>query len=283
VERPIVLGHESAGEIVELGAGVSPDRLGERVAIEPGVPCRRCDACKAGRYNLCPFVQFMATPPTDGALAEYVVTPADFAHPLPASLPYVDGALVEPTAVAVHAVRLAGAEPGARCAVFGVGPVGLLLVQVLRAFGSEVVVSDPDVRRVELAARFGARTGDAHDVDIAFDVSGHPDAIGATIDAVRRGGRVVWVGLPVADTIPVPVSTIIDKEIELHGVFRYANAHSLAIDLIASGKVRTEFLVSHRFPLAKTADALAMVADRSHGVVKAVIEPTVSNQAGKEA
>jgi L-iditol 2-dehydrogenase len=157
VEQPLVLGHEASGEIVAVGEGVAAERIGERVAVEPGIPCRRCAYCKGGRYNLCPDVVFLATPPVDGAFAEYLTVPADFAHPVPRDLSFAVAALVEPTAVAVHAARLGQVGPGASCLVFGAGPVGLLLAQVLRAFGaSRVDVVDPEPSRRDLAERLGA-------------------------------------------------------------------------------------------------------------------------------
>jgi L-iditol 2-dehydrogenase len=288
VERPLILGHESSGEIVALGPDVPEARRGERVAVEPGVPCRHCGYCKTGRYNLCPNVVFLATPPVDGALAEYLVVPADFAHPIPAHVSFAAAALVEPTAVVVHAARLGDVAVGDRCVVFGAGPVGLLLLQVLRAFGaSAVTVVDPEASRRDLARQLGADqtadpTADGADglellaapgADVAFDASGSHAALAGTIPVTRRGGRVVWIGLPVGDTVPIPAAMLIDKEIEVRGVFRYANAHPLAIELIASGRVVTTPLISHHFALADTAAALELVARRDAGVVKAIIDP----------
>jgi L-iditol 2-dehydrogenase len=289
VEQPLVLGHECAGTIVTIGPGVPAARVGQRVAVEPGVPCRRCRDCKAGRYNLCPNVEFLATPPVDGALAEYLAAPADFAHPIPDHLSFDEAALVEPTAVAVHAVRLGRVEPGLCCAVFGAGPVGLLVLQVARAFGATAVaVIDPEASRLELARALGAdltvdpRGGSVpaalapvapDGADVVFDASGSHAALAGTIEVARRGGRVVWIGLPAGDQLPIPAAMLIDKEIELRGVFRYANAHPLAVDLVASGRVRTAPLISHHFALAETAAALDLVARREGGVVKAVISP----------
>jgi L-iditol 2-dehydrogenase len=290
VDRPLVLGHECAGEIVEVGPGVSAERVGARVAIEPGIPCRRCRDCKIGRYNLCADVVFMATPPVDGAFAEFVSVPSDLAHPIPEHLALLDAALVEPVAVGVHAARRGGVEPGLRCAIFGAGPVGLLLLQVLRAFGAaSVAIIDPQPARLMLARELGAdvvvdpsredlRSALADvaptGLDVAFDASGSGEALASTIQVARRGGRVVWIGLPGADLVPIPAAMLIDKEIDLRGVFRYANAHTLAIELVASGRVRTRSLISHRLPLSRTAAALELLANRAPDVVKVVVEPT---------
>jgi L-iditol 2-dehydrogenase len=289
VDRPLVLGHECAGEIVEVGAGVSASRVMERVAVEPGVPCRRCGYCKTGRYNLCADVVFMATPPVDGAFAEFVSVPSDFAHPIPEHLSLLEAALVEPVAVGVHAARRGGIEPGVHCAVFGAGPIGLLLLQVLRAFGAaSVAVADPQPARLKLAQELGAdvvidpsreqpssplATLRSTGVDVAFDASGSGEGLASTIQVAARGGRVVWIGLPGADLVPIPAAMLIDKEIDLRGVFRYANAYPVAIELVASGRVRTRPLISHRLPLGRTADALELLANRDPGVVKVVVEP----------
>jgi L-iditol 2-dehydrogenase len=257
VEQPLVLGHESSGTIAALGAGVPTARLGERVAVEPGVPCRRCDWCKRGRYNLCPLVVFLGTPPVDGALVEYLSVPADFAHPVPDTMTFDDAALVEPTAVAVHAARVGRTAAGEHVAVFGAGPIGLLLTQVVRAFGAaSVVVVDPEPLRRELAGEFGADDAIAPDdvnaregtADIAFDASGDPGAIAATVGVARRGGRAVWVGLP-PGAVPLPVPAVVDKDA----------------------------LLTHRFELAETGQALDQVAAREGGVVKAVIHASADS------
>lgn len=197
VNRPLILGHEPAGEIVAVGDGVWPRRVGERVAIEPGVPCRRCDYCKRGRYNLCADVVFLATPPVDGAFAEYLAVPSDFAHAVSEHLPLAAAALVEPTAVAVHAARLAHVEPGERCLIFGAGPVGLLLAQVLRASRkASVGIVDPDASRRQLAEQLGVAAypadavADVAGVDAAFDASGNSRALAGCKG--RHGGWKWW-------------------------------------------------------------------------------------------
>jgi L-iditol 2-dehydrogenase len=282
VDQPLILGHESSGVIDLVGQGVGAARIGEHVAIEPGIPCRHCQWCKSGRYNLCPYVEFHATPPVHGSLAELVVVPADFAHPIPDSLSLQEAALVEPTAVAVHACRRAGLAPGDTCAILGAGPVGLLILQVALAFGAQApFVLDPVSARTELARSLGASTSAPPEdgVDVVFDASGNAQALAQTIQLARRGGRVVWIGLPSAETVPLSVASAIDKELDVRGVFRYANAHPLAIRLLAGGQVRAAPLISHRFPLEKSAEALEMVASNVSNVVKVIIEPSTRNSA----
>ncbi len=285
VEQPLVLGHEPSGEIVQTGAAADPSRIGQRVAIEPGVPCRHCENCTTGRYNLCPFMAFMATPPVDGALSDYVAVPADFAHPIPDSMSLAEAALIEPAPVAVHAARIARAGAGMACAVFGLGPVGLLVCQMLRAFGvARVTAVDPVAVRRTLALGLGADVAldpgttllpppGLDGFDRAFDASGSTAGMKATVAAARRGGVAVWVGLPRGDELPIPAATLIDKELELRGVFRYANDHPLAIELVATGRVDVKPLITHRFPLSDAAEALDLVEHQRDGVVKALIEP----------
>src|SRR5215208_1148824 len=157
VEAPLVLGHESAGRVVELGEGATRHAVGDRVALEPGVPCGRCRECRAGRYNLCADVRFFATPPVDGAFAEYVTIHEDFAFGLPDSLSDQEGALMEPLSVGVWACRKAEVSAGDRVLVTGAGPIGQLAMQCALAFGAtEVTVSDVNPHRLELARRTGA-------------------------------------------------------------------------------------------------------------------------------
>jgi L-iditol 2-dehydrogenase len=280
VDQPLVLGHEAGGEIVDVGSGVSTARIGQRVAVEPGIPCRRCQYCKGGRYNLCPSVTFLATPPVDGAFAEYLAVPADFAHQVPDELSFSAAALVEPTAVGVHAARLGAVGPGSTTLISGAGPVGLLLAQVLRAFGvSRVHIVDPEPGRRQMAEQLGAHALAPDDLaaggefDTVFDASGSPPAMAASVRFARRGGRVVWIGLPPQDEVPMPATVLIDKELELRGVFRYANDYPLAVDLVASGRVETLALVSHTYPLAAAAEALSVAGSRADGVLKVAIEP----------
>ncbi|WP_258546595.1 alcohol dehydrogenase catalytic domain-containing protein, partial [Microbacterium sp. H6] len=157
VEEPLVLGHEAGGTIVAVGADIDDSRLGERVSIEPQRPCRVCEFCRSGRYNLCPQIEFYATPPIDGAFAEYVAIQGDFAYAVPDSVSDDAAALMEPLSVAIAAVQKAGVRPGSRVLITGAGPIGIVTAQTARAFGAtEIVISDPMAERREVALRFGA-------------------------------------------------------------------------------------------------------------------------------
>lgn len=278
VESPMILGHEAAGEIVEVGLAVSPDRVGERVSIEPQRACRVCAQCKHGRYNLCERMEFFATPPIDGAFAEFVAIQADFAHPIPDSLSFEAAALCEPLSVGIWANQKAEIGPGSRLLIAGAGPIGIVIAQVAAAFGaSEIIVSDVVEERLEQASRFGAtRTLDPRgddivslglDVDAFIDASGAAPVVRAGIMAVAPAGRVVLVGMGADDAV-LPVSRIQNREILLTGVFRYANTWPLAIELAASGRVDLDSLVTGRFGLADVEEALdAAVSPSSLKVV----------------
>ncbi|MFT4085137.1 MAG: NAD(P)-dependent alcohol dehydrogenase [Nocardioides sp.] len=275
VDEPLVLGHEAAGTVAAVGEGVDPGLVGERVSIEPQRPCRRCAPCKQGRYNLCERIEFFATPPVDGAFCDYVVVPADFAHPVPEAVSEHAAALLEPLSVGIAAVRKADMTPGSRVLVTGAGPVGLICAGVARVFGAvEVVVSDPVAERRTAALEYGATTvlGPGEDAgggfDAFIDCSGAPAAVRAGIGATAPAGRVVLVGMG-ADEMALPVPIVQNRELVVTGVFRYANTWPLAIELAATGRIDLDSLVTHVFGLDRVAEALE--ADRLPGALKAVV------------
>lgn len=152
VEKPFILGHECAGEIAAVGSSVDQFKVGDRVAVEPGVTCGRCDACKEGRYNLCPDVQFLATPPVDGAFVQYIKIRQDFVFAIPDSLSYEDAALIEPFSVGIHAAMRTKLQPGSTIAIMGMGPVGLMAVAAAKAFGAgTIIVTDLEPLRLNAA------------------------------------------------------------------------------------------------------------------------------------
>jgi L-iditol 2-dehydrogenase len=279
VDEPMILGHEASGVITAVGSAVAADRVGERVAIEPQRACRVCEQCKRGAYNLCPSMEFYATPPIDGAFAEYAVIQADYAYKIPDSMSLEAAALCEPLSVGIWSNQKAGTRPGSRVLIAGAGPIGIIVMQVAFAFGaSEVIVSDIAETRRQAAERFGATrtldptredvTDPSLEVDIFIDASGAEPAVKAGILALKPGGRAVLVGMG-KDELALPVSRIQAREIELTGVFRYANTWPEAIALVESGRVDLDSMVTARFPLERTAQALD--SDRTPGSVKTVV------------
>jgi D-xylulose reductase len=212
----MVLGHESAGIVTAVGDKVTSLKVGDRVAMEPGVPCRRCTRCLEGKYNLCPQMAFAATPPFDGTLARYYVLPEDFCYKLPENMSLEEGALIEPTAVAVHITRQAAIKPGDSVVVFGAGPVGLLCCAVAKAYGaSKIVTVDINEERCNFALKYAAthkfmsarvsaeenarklveECGLGGGADVIVDASGAEPCIQMAIHACRMGGTYVQVSL----------------------------------------------------------------------------------------
>lgn len=281
VTGPLILGHECAGQVVAAGPplpGARPDAVppGARVALEPGVPCGRCPSCRSGRYNLCPDVAFLATPPHDGALAEYVVHPADFCHVLPEGVDDASGALLEPLSVGIHAARRGGVGLGSRVLVTGMGPIGLMAVLAARAAGAWIVWgSDPVGFRREAAADLGAAAWDegaAGAVDVAIECSGAAPAVELCCTAVRPGGRVVIVGMG-APRVSVPLIDMQAREVELVPVFRYAHTYSAALGLVARGAAPVGRLVTDRLPLSAVEEAFARARAAAPGTIKVVVDP----------
>jgi len=290
VKAPMILGHESAGVVEEVGEGVTNLRMGDRVAIEPGVPCRRCQFCKEGRYNLCPDIAFCATPPFDGSLARYYVHAADFCFKLPDHVTMEEGALLEPLSVAVHACKRAGVSVGAQVLICGAGPIGLVNLLTAKAMGAEkVCVTDISKNRLEMAQNLGAdvvvhvQTRDSQEVaeqvqaalqcqpTITIECSGAEPSIQTAIYATRSGGIVVLVGLG-ASIASIPIVNAATREVDIRGIFRYANCYQHALGLIASGKIDVKPLVTHRFPLEETLQAFETARTGSGGAIKVMID-----------
>jgi L-iditol 2-dehydrogenase len=281
VEQPLVLGHEPSGTITAVGPGVDPARVGQRVSVEPGVPDLTCAQCLAGRYNLCPDVRFLATPPVDGAFAEQVVVHGAFAHPVPDAIGDDAAALLEPLSVGLWACRKGGVGPGSRVLVTGAGPIGLVAVQAARASGAaEVMVSDVNPARLRLAASLGATVAvdpagtDLADLepDVLLECSGVPSVIGDGIRALDRAGRAVLVGMG-GDEVPLPLSVVQERELLVTGTFRYANTWPTAIALVAAGRIDLDVLVTGHYGLAEAEDSLT-AARRDPASVKVLVHPS---------
>jgi len=282
VEQPLVLGHEASGTIRALGAEVTGRTVGQRVALEPQETCGRCRQCLVGRYNLCPQVQFFATPPVHGAFAQYVVLEAHRAHPVPDSLSDEAAALIEPLSVGVWAAHKARVEPGDRVLVTGAGPVGLLCADVARTRGAAaVVVSDTSEHRLAVARARGADqvvnvavgslAEEVEPVDVVLECSGAAPAVRGAFAVAAPAARIVLVGMG-ADELELPVSLIQIRELTVTGTFRYANCYPAAIALAASGRIDLDSLVTGQFGLDQVAEALQASKTDPHSL-KPVVYP----------
>ncbi|PLB33605.1 NAD(P)-dependent alcohol dehydrogenase [Aspergillus candidus] len=265
VKDPMVLGHESSGVVSKVGSAVKSLKVGDQVAMEPGVCCRRCEPCKRGKYNLCESMAFAATPPYDGTLARYYVLPEDFCYKLPENMTLSEGALMEPLGVAVHIVRQASVTPGQSVVVFGAGPVGLLCCAVARAFGaSKVVAVDIQKPRLEFAKKYAATSvfepakapaienaarmietnGLGQGADVVIDASGAEPSVHTGIHVLRPGGTYVQGGMGRSE-ITFPIMAACTKELNVKGSFRYGSGdYKLAVDLVSSGKVNVKELIT---------------------------------------
>jgi L-iditol 2-dehydrogenase len=281
VDAPLVLGHEAGGVVAGVGPGVTSLRVGQRVSIEPGVPCRSCAQCLAGRYNLCPDVRFFATPPYDGAFSEYVAMPAAFVHPIPEGISDDAAGLLEPLSVGVWACRRAEVAPGASVLVTGAGPIGLIAAQTARAYGADTVtVTDVNPHRLALAESLGLDVVDVGSTSLTdaglepsvlLECSGNARATWDAVSTVARAGKVVLVGMG-GDEVRLPLSYVQDRELVVTGAFRYANTWPTAISLAAAGRVDLDAMVTGHYGLAEVESALT-AARSDPTVVKAMVRP----------
>jgi L-iditol 2-dehydrogenase len=272
--RPLVLGHEAAGVIAD------GPRAGQRVAIDPSVPCSACETCALGRGHLCPQVRFLGHSTTDGAMRELIAWPEANLVPLPDSIDEAAGAMLEPLGVAIHALRLAKVRPGDTVGVFGCGPIGLLLIQLAHAAGATTVLAtDRLPHRVAAAADLGAiaalvdggaerdallqATG-GRGVDAAIEIAGDDDAIDCAIALTRPAGTVVIAGIPAGDQSTITASVARRKGLDLRFSRRMVHTYPQAIALVEAGRVDVGAVVSHLFALADF-DAAFRTAVRREG------------------
>jgi L-iditol 2-dehydrogenase len=277
--HPLVLGHEGAGVIAE------GPRRGERVAIDPAIACRTCRACRDGYANLCYRIRFAGHGETDGMMRQFMTWPAELLHPLPDGVSDADGALLEPLGVALHSMDLGHLAFGGTASVVGCGPIGLLLIAVLKAAGaSSVLAIEPLAHRREAAARYGAdlvaEPGTASEfarelvgfgVDVAFEAAGTDEAVRLAMESVRPGGRVVLAGIPGDDAIGFQASVARRKGLTIAMVRRMNHVYPRAIGLAARGVVDLDSLVSRQAGLGEAKEAFGEAARRTG--LKVIIEP----------
>jgi L-iditol 2-dehydrogenase len=275
---PLVLGHENSGVIV---TGPS---AGQPVAIDPAIPCETCQQCRDGYRNLCTGVQFAGHGNVDGGMREFLTWPTALLHRLPDRLTACDGAMLEPLGVAAHCIDLGHLRLGGTAAVVGCGPIGLLVIQLLRLTGAtKIVAIDPLPHRMQVAAQLGADStaepavwAELDDLtrggaDVAFELAGVGEAVQMAITAAKPGGRVVLAGIPSDDWTSFQASVARRKGLTIAMVRRMNDAYPRAIRLASSGTVDLNSLVTHRFPLEAVAEAMQTAARRDG--LKTMIEP----------
>jgi L-iditol 2-dehydrogenase len=294
VTEPLVLGHEFAGTIAAVGPDAldglhQPLRVGQRVAVEPGLPCWHCDMCEAGHPNLCRHLGFMGLAPDDGALQDLRLCPSRNCFPLPDKLTLAEGALLEPLGVALHAVDLGKIKLGQRVAVLGCGPIGLLIMKLAKLAGAgQLVALDQFEWRLDAAKRFGAdavidiRNGDAiaalreltqgRGAEIVFEAAWAGDAVAQAVEMADLGGRLVLAGIPGDDHAHFRHSPARRKGLTFKMVRRMKHTYPRTIALASEGAVALEDLITHRFPLEEVDAAYALNAAYEDGVIKVMID-----------
>lgn len=289
VKGDFILGHECAGEVVAVGSAVKSLSVGDRVALEPGKTCGKCEFCKKGLYNLCPDVEFFATPPYHGVLANYVTHPEDMCFKLPENVSNVEGALVEPLAVGLHATEQGGVKLGDTVFIYGSGCIGLVTLLASKARGaSKIIVADVLDNRLKTAKKLGAThvinpreqdvvktvaeiTG-GKGAEVVIDAAAAEATVKQTVDVLKIGGTIVLVGMTPKDEVEFNFMKLMSKEGTLKTIFRYRNLYPVAINAIASGAINVKDIVSHEFDFENTKEAFDFVTNNAKDVVKAVIK-----------
>ncbi|KAG6551988.1 hypothetical protein Mapa_006294 [Marchantia paleacea] len=267
VKEPMVIGHECAGIVEEVGSAVSHLEVGDRVALEPGISCGKCKLCKGGYYNLCCEMKFFATPPVHGSLANKVIHPGDLCFKLPENVSLEEGAMCEPLSVGVHACRRANVGAETQVLIMGAGPIGLVSMLVARAFGApKIVLADVHPDRLAVAKTLGAdatvlvthnmedleqevaeiQKAMGSDIDVTIDCAGFTKTMTTSLKSTRSGGMVCVVGMG-DNEMNLPLTPAAAREVDIRGVFRYRNTYPLCISLLTTGKIDVKPLITHRF------------------------------------
>lgn len=292
-DGPVILGHEFAGEVEAVGPEAFDGwhkslATGARAAVDPAQPCGHCDLCEQGHPNLCRNLHFAGLFPDNGALCEYIRVPARTCFPIPDSLSFADGAMLEMLGIGIHATDLAKIRVGDSVAILGAGPIGLSILQMVKLSGAgPIYVTEKLPWRLDLARRYGATVIDCEKqdpvaavmqatagqgVDIAIEAAWADHSVQQAVDMLRLGGRLVQVGIPGNDRLEIKHSTARRKGLTIRLCRRMKHTYPRAIRLAQKGCVDLRTMITHRFPLEKTADAFALNSAYQDGVVKIVID-----------
>lgn len=284
-----MLGHECAGTIVKVGEEVERLKVGDRVALEPGITCGECEQCKSGHYNLCPDVVFLATPPVQGCNEEYIAFPENMCFKLPDNVSTKEGALIEPLSVGFYASEQGGVKTGDTVVILGSGCIGLVTLLACKAHGAgKIIVADLVEARLQKAIELGAtevinsgkedalkkieELTNGRGADVVFETAGSPVTIAQTPFIVRRGGTITLVGISAKEEITYNFAQIMDKEATIKSVFRYRNIYPKAIAAVSSGAINVKGIVTHEFDLEHIQEAYDEAVNNKTDLVKAVIK-----------
>lgn len=289
VEYPFMVGHEFTATVKAVGAAVTRVRTGDRVAVDPAITCGSCDQCRQGRRNTCRNLKFLGCPgQVEGCLCEYIVMPEDCCFPIGHKITLAQGVVCEPLAIGLYAVRQANLPRDAEIAILGAGPIGLSCLVSAKAEGAGACyVTDKVAERIGAAKGNGASwvgnpekkdvvgeilEGRPEGVDVVFECAGQQETIDQAVELLKPGGKLILIGIPRTERISCAVHDLRRREITVVNVRRQNECTEASIDLVASGKIGVDFMITHRFKLEQTKEAFDMVAGYRDGVIKALIE-----------
>ena len=289
VEYPFAVGHEGAGVVVETGTAVKRVKPGDKIAIEPAMPCWKCDQCLSGRHHTCRKLKFLGCPgQAEGCLMEYIVMPEESCLPLIGNLATDHGAISEPLAIGVYSVKKSNGVKNLKTGILGYGPIGMSVMLAAKAEGAEsFFVSDKIDRRLAIAKNEGATlTGnplneniveklynkESLGLDVVFECCGQQEAMDQAIEILKPGGKLIVVGIPEFDNWIVNVEKTRRKEISLQFIRRQVDCVEPSLLLMEKGTIKIENIITHRFPFSQTKEAFDLVAGYSDGVMKAMID-----------
>jgi L-iditol 2-dehydrogenase len=289
VEYPFVVGHECAATVKAVGSAVTRVKVGDEVVVDPAVSCNECDQCRQGRENTCRRLRFLGTPGQgNGCLCEYIVMPQGSCFPTKGAITLEQGVLCEPFAIGVYSVKEARMPKKATVAILGSGPIGLSCMAAAQAENTKAIYMTDKIReRMEIAKKAGAvwvGNPEKQDIvkeilkqhrlgmDVVFECAGQQETIDEAVELLKPGGKLMLIGIPRLERISFIIDKIRRKEITIVNVRRQNHCTQMAIDLIATGRAKVDFMITHRFKLEQTQQAFDMVAEYRDGVIKALIE-----------
>lgn len=288
VEYPYIVGHECSAMVAAVGGEVSRVKVGDKVAVDPAIVCHSCDQCRQGRKNTCRNMRYLATPPEPGCLCEYIVMLQDCLYPLNDKITLEQAVLCEPLSIGVYGAQLTHIPHGGSVAVFGAGPIGLSCMLAAKAEGARRIFATEKINeRAEIAKKAGATwvgnplNGDMAEkiieqeptgVDAVFKSAGGQKTTDQAVELLKPGGKLVLIDIPKTPKVSFIIAKLRRKEITVINPRRQNNCMQRCVDLVASGKINVDFMITHRFRLEQTQDAFDMVAGYRDGVVKALIE-----------
>lgn len=288
VEYPFIVGHECAATVKAVGSAVTRVKAGDEIVVDPAATCHNCDQCRQGRENTCENLSFLGTPGQgNGCLCEYIVMPQDSCYPTHKKITLEQAALCEPFAIGVYSVRQSKVSHNAKIAILGSGPIGLSCMIAAQAQNvKEIYMTDKLDYRVQMAKNAGAVWAGNPDgeniveaileqeppgMDIVYECAGRQETLDEAVELLKPGGKLILIGIPRDERVSFSIDQLRRKELTLINVRRQNGCTQTAIDLIASGKIDVDFMITHRFKFEDTPSAFDMVGDYRDGVVKAMI------------